>query len=1009
MKPIKLTLNNFGPFLHEVIDFEQVKDNQLFLISGKTGSGKTMIFDGIVYALFGEASTNERNETDLRSHFADAKQAMSVVFEFELNNSKYKVERLASFIKEGNKTKSPGKLDVYELEDGNYHLRESKISEGNQFIRQLLGVNSEQFRQLFILPQGEFKRFLISSSSSKQTILRTLFNSKRFESIQEQLNNQVKNEKEAIDQRYYKMDIIWKDVEDFNNPNLSQFKEIESIQTEKITIAIPKFREYSKQLFDNAKNEKLKLKEKLEIKQEKLNKNIELEKQLDQLESYKNKLNELNEEQDQINGLKTIISRLNEVRTLSNLQQQLTQKQSKIEATQSQIKTQNNKIAELSKEEKKLNDLVQKLNDKELQLEEKHQYLDKTQSIFSKIEYYKNAFDNVEKDENELQKQLNLQKEIENKIKQFQKEKGEQKVDYTKLQVISDDLIKLNLKIEEAKVNQNNQTKLKEYAEKLKDKNNELITIKDNIQTNEKLLNEVDTSNIDLNDKETFVREIQSALDIGDHCPICGNIVHSLDEHIDFDFIKKQKNLIKTYEKTLNDLKGKKIKIETEIDNLEKQKTEIEKQIIPDLDLNNLQQKQQDKLNEKESVKKENNRIESLEQKLQELKNDSHKNELKIKEYQYINEQNQTKINELKKETEFNDIESFKKNFTEIETEISKFKQDKEKTAQQKNEVDRKSSIEKNNLEHLNNTCSDLNNEIESIQTEFNNEMNRVGLKDKDELDRLLSEFQYKDEYESKVEKFNQSLVETQHEIKRLTESTQGIQLVDSKQLEEQLNQSQDLFDQALNKETSIKYQIDSNEEKFEKLEEHIHYLNNELKTQKEIFNLAEVISGKNEKKLTLETFVLIHYLERIIQQANLRLSIMSGQRYHLKRRESISQGYSGLEIDVFDFHSNKSRHISSLSGGETFQASLALALGLSEVVQQESGGISLDSMFIDEGFGTLDQETLDTALDTLLNLKASGRMVGIISHVSELKQRIPLILEVKSQQYQSVTQFKWN
>ena len=134
-----------------------------------------------------------------------------------------------------------------------------------------------------------------------------------------------------------------------------------------------------------------------------------------------------------------------------------------------------------------------------------------------------------------------------------------------------------------------------------------------------------------------------------------------------------------------------------------------------------------------------------------------------------------------------------------------------------------------------------------------------------------------------------------------------------------------------------------------------------------------------------------------------------SGERYQLKRRESISHGYSGLEIEVFDFHSNKSRHISSLSGGETFQASLALALGLSEVVQQESGGITLESMFIDEGFGTLDQETLETALDTLVKLKTSGRMVGIISHVSELKQRIPLILEVTSNQYQSHTRFKWN
>ena len=125
-------------------------------------------------------------------------------------------------------------------------------------------------------------------------------------------------------------------------------------------------------------------------------------------------------------------------------------------------------------------------------------------------------------------------------------------------------------------------------------------------------------------------------------------------------------------------------------------------------------------------------------------------------------------------------------------------------------------------------------------------------------------------------------------------------------------------------------------------------------------------------------------------------------------RREAISQGFSGLEIDVFDFHSNKSRHISSLSG-ETFQASLALALGLSEIVQQESGGINLESMFVDEGFGTLDQETLETALDTLINLKSSGRMVGIISHVSELKQRIPLILEVSTNQYQSQTRFKRN
>ncbi|RIM96551.1 SbcC/MukB-like Walker B domain-containing protein, partial [Staphylococcus shinii] len=202
-------------------------------------------------------------------------------------------------------------------------------------------------------------------------------------------------------------------------------------------------------------------------------------------------------------------------------------------------------------------------------------------------------------------------------------------------------------------------------------------------------------------------------------------------------------------------------------------------------------------------------------------------------------------------------------------------------------------------------------------------------------------------------------------------------------------------------------YKITFNKKKISEIKEIIGKLESELKTQQEIFQLAEILAGKNEQKLTLENYVLIYYLERILAQANQRLSLMTGQRYQLVRKSQVSQGYSGLEIDVFDAHSNQSRHISSLSGGETFQASLALALGLSEIVQQESGGIALDSMFVDEGFGTLDQETLETALDTLLSLKSTGRMVGIISHVSELKQRIPLILEVVTEQYQSVTTFK--
>ncbi|PNZ79928.1 SMC family ATPase, partial [Staphylococcus petrasii] len=259
------------------------------------------------------------------------------------------------------------------------------------------------------------------------------------------------------------------------------------------------------------------------------------------------------------------------------------------------------------------------------------------------------------------------------------------------------------------------------------------------------------------------------------------------------------------------------------------------------------------------------------------------------------------------------------------------------------------------------------------------------------------------------IEDYNQEQHKHSIEIERLTQLTKDKELEDIPSLEEEKQKVEERYNETFEISTTLQYKIQQNDKKFENMRVHINYLDEELKEQQQIFELAEVLSGKNNQKLTLENYVLIYYLERIIQQANIRLKKMSGQRYQLQRRQSVSQGYSGLEIDVFDLHSNHARHISSLSGGETFQASLALALGLSEVVQQESGGITLDSMFIDEGFGTLDQETLETALDTLMKLQTSGRMVGIISHVSELKQRIPLILEVKTNQYQSSTQFKWH
>ena len=148
-------------------------------------------------------------------------------------------------------------------------------------------------------------------------------------------------------------------------------------------------------------------------------------------------------------------------------------------------------------------------------------------------------------------------------------------------------------------------------------------------------------------------------------------------------------------------------------------------------------------------------------------------------------------------------------------------------------------------------------------------------------------------------------------------------------------------------------------------------------------------ISGK--EKIMLETYVQMRCFDRILVRANTRLMVMTGGQYELVRRQvsENNRSKSGLELDVIDHYNGTRRSVKSLSGGESFKASLSLALGLSDEIQASAGGIRLDTMFVDEGFGSLDEESLQQAVRALAGLADGNRLVGIISHVSELKERI--------------------
>ena len=263
-------------------------------------------------------------------------------------------------------------------------------------------------------------------------------------------------------------------------------------------------------------------------------------------------------------------------------------------------------------------------------------------------------------------------------------------------------------------------------------------------------------------------------------------------------------------------------------------------------------------------------------------------------------------------------------------------------------------------------------------------------------------------ELDKEIEKFDKELIIVKSEYKKLDKQCEKIVFIDLKNINEKLDELEDI--RKINeKEIKDLYTIiENNKNVLYKVKD----LNKELGKKEEeykiIGELSDLANGKRSPYISFERYVLASYFQDIIDAANLRLEKMTGDRFSLKRKTTLSKGagQKGLELEIYDNYTATSRDVSSLSGGESFKASLSLALGLSDVVQSSAGGVSLETMFVDEGFGTLDPQSLDSAIDSLLELQKGGRLVGIISHVQELKDRVDAKIEVISTKRGSMAEF---
>ena len=996
MKPIRLELKEFGPYKNEIIEWDKIINEPIFLITGKTGSGKSTLFDAITYALYNK-TTGGKDIASLRTKTALDKDKTQVNFDFELSGKKYRIERTLAYLKAGNKNLTSGKVALMQYTDEKLEVIASKEQEVKEKVEELIGLDDKQFCQIIILPQGKFKEFLLSKSSEKKETLRSLFNTYFYQKFVEQLQEQAKKldsshkqkEKELIT-RFEQFDI---------EEELTKFEYLKDENFEEILSIIHSQEETIK----NEKKELLKLERSFSKEKEKFIELSKLNDKFTQLKNNKLELEELSKKEDYYSRLKLEVEKLKELQKskdkIIEYASLLTKK----------MKLKKLEEALLNEEDKYKLDLD---TNKKLALELNAQKTDIEELRKETIDYkfFYNNFNELILAKNNIEiysktlEELTLKKETYKELDSSLKVAKESYLEDIEEKNILDGSIG-KLKLEVLKKEQDVE-KLEEYNNKLSEVNDKSVKLTiDKKQLEElelekkKLEQEVELLN--KNKEQEILNDFLLKLHEGDDCPLCKQKIEHLpdipdlavvDESIEKSLQKVNKDIIQL--ETLIKKDEEEIgKISTLLKNLGdtinfKAKEEL-LQLEDELKAENIKLTDISKV-----IRTSEDKIKGLNREIEEL-SELFKNEDDIKQ-KHLEAKN--KIEQFEKNVKV-ELDEFAGYYEKIQSQVEEFDNTYNVLQNNSNELlVRKTKLEteqKNNKTNL----LEVSKRIENIVDSFtNSNLNKyyVTLEMAEEDIEKLNNLE---EFESQINKFEDAKKIIVNSIEKLEEELEELEQPDLEERQQKLKNIESQVNDFIEKVAILNTRLENNKKLYDKI--HSEYINllESSKEIREIIAFSDVVSGKTENRKSLETYVQGYYLDLILVAGTKRLLQMTNDRYRFVRRDEKSKGggLQGLEIEIHDIYLNSTRIISSLSGGELFLASLALALGLAEVIQNESGGISLETIFIDEGFGSLDAETLDIALTTLIDLQSYGRNIGIISHVSELKERIRPKVEVYS------------
>ena len=1038
MRPIKLTISAFGPYASkQVIDFEELKGRNIFVISGKTGAGKTTIFDAISYALYGEASGESRETDSLRSHFADDNTETYVELEFELRGEKYTVNR----VPKQKKKKARGEGYTEKSADATLTLPDgkviTKVKNVTDKIIEILGITREQFKQIVMLAQGEFKKLLLADSVEREGIFRKIFNTYDFEKIQAELKDKAANLSKNRTKSKHEMEINLKNIKGEHDIVIDEYVDFPLV-IEKLKDLLERDNNIYKTLNEEGKevdnNLQVKNQEKAIIE---TNNNLIKEKEI-----ITKALEELLSKEDEYkNKAKTIIDGKN-AKEVKYIEDKLIETTKKLTKREEDYNLSLKNIDSLKLKQEEANKLLQIEESKECdreklsveinnlnKLEEKIIELD---SLNNKVMHLKQSAENSKlqiinnKKETEELKKSKEEKELQLKdIATLETKKVELESDIKAKNKTLDEvreLFKVIRSFQNTYIEHNN--KAKEY----KEFEVEYKKVKENYEKMDDLY------------KKEQAGILASKLQENEPCPVCGSTNHPNKATIKENLKIPTKEELKVAKENLDKLEKENLEKINNLTTLNSNKTTYLEQVNNHLsmlsatlnidktfnsetakvvknlgtELKSVIDKLKDellkvidKISLKEKIEKEVNLITTT---INEREQSLIKLEESEKNYTTELTQNITKIDEYKKEIPENitDLKTLN-NLIEVKTKELNISKEKLAKLRLENEnLAKKLEGENSTSKEINKSIEELKLEIANNKTNFNEAIKEQGFDNIEDYENAKLKISMVESLEKEVENYNSELKLTKAKQEDIINKTKDIVFMDITTIDEEIKSIQENKKELEGKLRDLHSIIDNNKTVLKNVEN----LNIEFKEIEEEYKvvgeLADLANGKKAPYISFERYILASYFEDIIEAANIRLEKMTGDRFSLIRKTSKSKGagQKGLELEIYDNYTDSSRDVSSLSGGESFKASLSLALGLSDIVQSNAGGVSLDTMFVDEGFGTLDPQSLDNAIDSLLELQRGGRLVGIISHVEELKERIDAKLEVTSTSKGSKVEF---